>query len=572
MTNNSADSTSRNYLEKVLGNRICRGSFLFALCLLNTALILRNVDINTPLIDFTYQLENSYRIYVGQVPYRDFFLVLTPGIYYLTALFLQLFHNSNLGMIVLTVLIQCVGIVLSYIILLKLCRNNIFFYLYLITISFSEAIFYPFPVYNTVCFDMMLLFLAFYVWNENKMTRFKWFLAGILTTWPYIFKQNYGLFFAFAVYFFVFNLLMRRRQFKDCAYMISGSAISALVFILFLAMNKIKIYDYIYQTLIFPGQTRHPFGLILLSVFSIFNWKTFVFLVCMFFSIFFLKFDPINERLKILLLSLLFGALYFIFYHVEIPYLNTINAPDPDFDITFWSLIYFALIFIWLIDAFFTRKFFSTESITIISFFIMIFGIFTRDTCGPTWLLVYAADCLYEKLKKTGLSVLIVILLIIFTVDSVYASFNISYGDYVDENGDWEAETDIDSKFYKIGTKGGWLSELKNISAYIEENIGVENFVEIPCEDPIYWATETTPSLNFFQLYYATCPYSIDEIPDILSDNNIEFVIVKEKTQFKHYIINDDNVSEFEGQLETRGYARLDETGVYAIYSKADTE
>ena len=48
-----------------------------------------------PLIDYSYQTENAYRIFQGETPYRYFFLVLTPGTYYLMAGLIGITNGYN---------------------------------------------------------------------------------------------------------------------------------------------------------------------------------------------------------------------------------------------------------------------------------------------------------------------------------------------------------------------------------------------------------------------------------------------------------------------------------------------
>ena len=49
-TKSLVDLPLENDLEKILGNRICRGIFVLVLYVVSTVFILQNVDVNTPLI------------------------------------------------------------------------------------------------------------------------------------------------------------------------------------------------------------------------------------------------------------------------------------------------------------------------------------------------------------------------------------------------------------------------------------------------------------------------------------------------------------------------------------------
>lgn len=132
-------------------------------------ILFRNTSLGNALVDFTYQLENSYRISVGQVPYKDFFLVLFPGIYYLDAAFLKLFHQSNLGQVVLLLITHLLQIIFSYFILKKISHDKKIIYAGTVIVAFSESIFYPFVIYNTASYNLMLICLYFYLCKKEKI-------------------------------------------------------------------------------------------------------------------------------------------------------------------------------------------------------------------------------------------------------------------------------------------------------------------------------------------------------------------------------------------------------------------
>ena len=48
--------------------------FLILIIVISNILIFINSGKTCAFVDYTYQVENAYRIYLGQVPYKDFFL------------------------------------------------------------------------------------------------------------------------------------------------------------------------------------------------------------------------------------------------------------------------------------------------------------------------------------------------------------------------------------------------------------------------------------------------------------------------------------------------------------------
>ena len=111
---------------------------------------------------------------------------------------------------------------------------------------------------------------------------------------------------------------------------------------------------------------------------------------------------------------------------------------------------------------------------------------------------------------------------------------------------------------------------MENLSRYITENIGDESFVEIPCEDPVYWSLGTKPRLNFFQIYPETCPYDKNDLARIISENDIKYVIVKRICQFKYYMLKEEDMNNFICQIELLGYRKIHSPGIYEIFYRKE--
>lgn len=533
---------------------------LLSFIVIGNLLIFRNTSESNPLVDFTYQLENSYRILIGQVPYKDFFLVLTPGIYYLEALFLKIFGCSNIGQIVLTILMHSLIVYFTNRILTVIIGNDVVTYLGTGIVALSESVFYPYPIYNSLCFLLALIFGLYFVKNYEKDAPLNSFLIGFLVALPFYAKQNYGMFFAAAFYMFYFFICIRNKKIHNFFVSIVGSLTTVILFCVFLIFNHITFYDFIYQTLIFPGTVKYPLYAIGTSVKGALGEGACITYIYALFLIVFFEKERLNCKLKVLISILLYAGILTVFVRIcNIKY----SAGTG-----FWYLIYVGLIFIWFIEACFKRKFFSTLSIGIISFFVMMLGIFTKSASGPTWLFSIVMALIYIHYKKRKFSPIIPLFMSFLLVWNIYYSTKQIQMSWVDEEGALQVEDNVNSKFYKIGIKGPWLKEMENLTQYINNNIGESSFVEVPCEDPIYWATESKPQLNFFQLHPETCPYQEDKIIDLIDENNIEFIIVKRTCQFKNYMITEDEVDLFEEQAFMHGYKLIDKCGIYDILKK----
>src|SRR3990167_3538620 len=101
-----------------------------------------------PMIDYAYQMENGYRILLGQVPYKDFGLVLMPGTYWVIAGLMKLFGVSNMVQVLYTSLIAGLTIPLAYFILSKINDDPLFNLILTSPLIFTGHALYPFPSYD----------------------------------------------------------------------------------------------------------------------------------------------------------------------------------------------------------------------------------------------------------------------------------------------------------------------------------------------------------------------------------------------------------------------------------------
>ena len=137
---------------------------------------------------------------------------------------------------------------------------------------------------------------------------------------------------------------------------------------------------------------------------------------------------------------------------------------------------------------------------------------------------------------------------------------------WVSQEGELQHSDTDNFRLFNVGTNGKWVGEFEVLIDYIQRNVKKDSFVEIPCEDPVYWASGTMPQLDFFQLYPETCPYNKNEILNKIIEQKIKWVIIKEDCQFAFYSIRGEELNNFAIALEKNGYLKEKELGVYTIY------
>ena len=93
-----------------MNEKIDKQEKIIVLCLAILAgglAIIQNMRVTT-LVDYSYMVENSYRIYCGQMPYRDFVLMYPVGSFLLIDLFWKVFGLNNISIIIQVVFIQVI--------------------------------------------------------------------------------------------------------------------------------------------------------------------------------------------------------------------------------------------------------------------------------------------------------------------------------------------------------------------------------------------------------------------------------------------------------------------------------
>lgn len=546
-------------MEKVFGKYM--NAWFVIVLMFSTIMIYKNTFISTPLIDYTYQMENAYRIYCGQIPYRDFFLVLTPGTYYLMALFMRIFDLSNLGMTVLVIIDHAIRLTLAYGIFRKLTNKKLLLSILLLLCALSDAVTYPYPLYNSFFTTFMLLYIWYDIYCIKERSEFFFLiLAGYLATIPFLFKQNYGLFLGLAIYIVWVYRALKAKSLKKFVYPFIGTFISVVLFLVYLYCNKITLYDFLYPTFLFSAKSKNVFGIYASVIKGMGKSSTIELCILTIVIPFVIKTTKLCEKLQ----NILCVAAIFILWGI-VPYVSVYFSINDNA----WYLLCFCYAYIWFNECFLGKNIISRKSFFILAFFCLMAGYCSHGIVGSTYILgimiIPLAEYYDVKIYKYSIYTILVCMLL-FNINN---TFHIQYP-WVDEKGKTECITDKENVLYGIGLKGGWLTEFEKLLSYINIQIGEKSFVEFPCEDPVYWASNTKPQLYFFQMLPSTCPLSADETIELIVDNEIEYVIVKTRCQFKQYIVNAENVNEYIEKFESSNYKIKQKFDTYTILQKND--
>jgi hypothetical protein len=216
----------------------------------------------TPLVDYSYQVENAYRIFLGQMPYRDFFLVLPPGTYIAMAMVMFFTQGySHVGQFILVSVVTIATIVTTGMLLLEIGVIPWVSVVLVLPLLFVGHVIYPWPLYDIFATATILFSLVIFVWSlNNKAGLLRWVLVGIVATIPSYFKQNIGLAFVGGMVIIQAITLLRlpsKKLFLRCLSFCLGAGISYGIFFLFLRFTNTWELFY-YQLFTFATKVRTP--------------------------------------------------------------------------------------------------------------------------------------------------------------------------------------------------------------------------------------------------------------------------------------------------------------------------
>ncbi len=229
--------------------------------------------------DVSYLLDSSFRIRLGQLPYRDFPFAHAPLIFLLHAAIIRIFGRIYYPHILCAALEAGAATLLTWRILLNLAQpespylpldgsaNRSWF---LATLLASPLILvgiycvYPHPIYDSDC--ILAVLFALHLLQRTGESPARNLLSGAACVLPLFFKQNIGLPFLIVTLFAVAAIATLRRinhlTIAPQLWLFTGTA-TALAAALLALHATVGLHNYLHWTVAFAAQRRLP-GLSLL--------------------------------------------------------------------------------------------------------------------------------------------------------------------------------------------------------------------------------------------------------------------------------------------------------------------
>jgi hypothetical protein len=532
--------------------------------------------------DLGYLLDTSWRMALGQMPYRDFPLAHAPVTFLIQAGLIKLFGRHYLVPVIYAAISGGLGTVIAWRIVLRTVlpmeRGAWWMSLMLSAPLVVVGIYaiYPHPIYDCDCALAILLALWSLGWVDNPRAAPAWKLpmAGAACVLPLFVKQNMGLPFLAAVAAALLALIVMRGvrsrsvraalRSEHVAVLLGMAGATAVALAVIGATAG--LHNYFYWTIHFAAQRRMPgFGSIL-AVYAqpILLWM-----------------GPVVAGLALCrsrfaktawggVLACALVAAPFVY---SLIYLMVQDDADERADnlLTLWPL--------WMLAAlgfalYALRRGVRMRTLMPLIVLAAIHGTFlSQQLWGSTYalwpLLVLLVAGVLAELTHTVRSVAIGVAaaagITLATCGGLYAA-SLERLDYIDIPDDGPVVLAQTGALKGMADRGPYLANLDELVAFADREIPADDaLLLLPGEDPFYYATGRTPRFPVTLFDPATDPYSAAQLMNEVRRRNVRWVIVKRVLQSKSNAmpVFEQTMRLVEGEFAL--YRRLEGYDVYRL-------
>jgi hypothetical protein len=218
--------------------------------------------------DLSYVLENSYRISLGDFPYRDFPFPYAPGTFLIQSLLIRVTGRVFFHHVLYCAIVGGLGTILTWRILVHVLRGAMptfrlvaFLLAAPLTVLGIYCIF-PHPFYDPDCTFVILCGILLLLQLERKgFPPLRAFLAGIVLIVPLFVKQNTGLAFlataALSIVILIARAAWSRQRVSGYAWILAGMA-AGLGGAMLLLHFTVGVRNYLHWTIQFAAARRLP--------------------------------------------------------------------------------------------------------------------------------------------------------------------------------------------------------------------------------------------------------------------------------------------------------------------------
>lgn len=526
--------------------------------------------------DLSYVLENSYRISVGDVPYRDFPFPYAPLTFLMQAAIIKLTGRVFWHTTVYCVVVGGLSTVLTWRILLNLlddsaARRTLALLLTLPLIILGVYCIYPHPFYDPDCTFVVLCAILLLQRNErNGFPLVQTCLAGALLAVPLFVKQNTGLAFLLAVVAAFAMLIvveaLKRRPIRGYLTLLLGAGI-ALVLAVITIHFEAGLANYHRWTIRFAAARRTP---TLSEMVSVYRDRVLLVWIPVFATgMLLLRLNRRGRRW----LSLVAGVVMSAPFAWTVVYLLVEKDTSERAErlLAVWP-------FLLLITACFALLSIRRRSgVSMILPFIVIATIhgsfLSQQVWGSTYalwplLMLLVASAMTAFLRQEGIAWAIVpattILALSLLISGGFYVWSHERLDYANLD-DGELVRSQLGPLRGLSVRGSWLPDFEELVHYSEKEIPPgDGILMIPGEDLFYYTTGRRPQFPVLMFDRTVNPYSAEEIFELSRATNIRWLIVKDEHQLEQEPLQKEQLLE----LLKQDFKLIESLNNYDIYRR----
>jgi hypothetical protein len=555
--------------------------------------------------DLSYILENSYRISLGDIPYRDFPFPYAPLTFITQAAIIKLTGRVFWHHIVYCAVIGGGGTVVTWRILLQQFRpvagSARLLALILSTPLIVLGLYcvYPHPFYDPDCTFVMLVCIL--LLQRLERTGFPWLptvLAGVLLVAPLFVKQNTGLAFLGSVGLAVVVLALlevgRRRSkshadlpesaphkgrpwagIRGYVWLICGALIGLTVALLLIHFTA-GLENYRHWTVTFAASRRAPSFRDMFSVYEdrLLPW----WLAAAVSGALVFKLGRGGKRL-FTCLALLLMAVPFAWPVIYL-FIDNDASERAERLLSVWPFVLIVAFLFCGADVLRNRG--RGQGIELALPFVLIgviHGAFlSQQLWGSTYalwslLMLLVASIMTRLFRQSGeqsrwpaVSLASAIAVTLFIAGGFYVRSHerLDYANLTD--GDMRRS--ILPPLRGLSVRGEWLADFEELVSYSEKEIPREDgILMIPGEDLFYYTTGRRPRFPVLMFDHTVNPYSVEDIFEQARSSNIRWLVIKEETQLDEDPLLDLNRNNLLNRLR-QDFKHVESLNNYEIYRR----
>jgi hypothetical protein len=528
--------------------------------------------------DLSYILENSYRMSLGDVPYRDFPFPYAPLTFLTQAAVIRLTGTVFWHHIVYCAVIGGMASLLTWRILLRLVEGfgggPMFAALLAIpsTLLGVYAVF-PHPFYDSDCtFIILLCILLLFRLERKNFPPVYSILGGALLVVPLFIKQNTGLAFLVSACagLVVLTAVNLWKRLPVKGYLLVGGGIFAgLAAALLIIQTLAGLDNYWHWTITFAASRRTPSAGEMLAVYA--DWTLWLSLLVFGAGAFCFHFGRSKKWLSVLACALMLAP---FFWPTVYLFLDADKSERADRFIGLWP---FLIVISFILALLNIRRRAGLRLVLPFVIIGTIHGAFlSQQLWGSTYalwplLLCLAASVIADfyqwfEIESVAPAVasggIFVIALLIPGAFYVLSNERLEYINLTDG----DMETSRLAPLNGLNVRGTYLPDFEELVTWTDANVPREDgILMIPGEDLFYYTTNRRPQFPVLMFDHTVNPFSSDEIVNEARARNIRWLVVKTDLQ-----LDDDPTEDKPHLMELlkQDFKHVDDLNSYEVYRR----